>query len=277
MAADTFALESVVHLTSALVDRHSTDIRLEAAMAKMWGTETAWRIVDDALQIRGGRGYETAASQRERAERAVPLERFLRDARINTIFEGSSEIMRLFLAREAIDLHLQKAGPVLDSRLPLWKRTGAAIKAGFFYAGWYPRTCLPLHVGIPKKVHADLRPALEYFQNTSRRLARTLFHAMVRHGPALEKRQLHLSRMVEIGTELFVLAAATLRADLLIRRGYNQYGRKELLSLANYIFKSARLKIRSNFTALKDNLDSETRKLNQFVIDKKLEYLERIP
>ena len=56
-----------------------------------------------------------------------------------------------------------------------------------------------------------------------------------------------------------------------------QYGRKELLSLANYIFKSARLKIRSNFTALKDNLDSETRKLNQFVIDKKLEYLERMP
>jgi alkylation response protein AidB-like acyl-CoA dehydrogenase len=277
MAADTFALESVVHLTSALVDQGDTDIRLEAAMAKMWGTETAWRIVDDAMQIRGGRGYETAASQSERSERPVPLERFMRDARINTIFEGSSEIMRLFLAREALDPHLCKAGAVLDSRLPFWKRLAGGLKAACFYAGWYPSKWLPFNFGIPKKVHESLRPNLKYIQDTSRLLARTLFHAMVRHGPALEKKQLQLSRIVEIGTELFVLTAATLRADLLIRRGHGEYRREELMTLANYILKSSKLKIRANFEAMKDNLDPETGQVSKAVLDDRLKELEELP
>ncbi len=277
MAADTFALESVVSLTSSLVDRKETDIRLEAAMAKMWGTEVAWRIVNDAMQIRGGRGYETAASLRERAETPVPLERFLRDARINTIFEGSSEIMRLFIAREALDPHLQKAGAVLDSRLPAWKRLVASLKAGWFYAGWYPRTWLPMGNRTPPKLLEDLRPCMEYVNSTSRRLARTLFHAMIKNGPRLEKRQLLLSRFVEIGTALFVLSASCLHADILIRKGRDEYEGRDLLTLVRYIHGDVKGRISDRFAAMKENLDPETRDLSKVVLEEGLSHLEDLP
>jgi hypothetical protein len=87
MAAATFAMESMTLLTASLVDRAESDFRLESAICKMLASEWAWKIANDTMQIRGGRGYETVASLAKRGESPDPVERIVRDSRINTIFE----------------------------------------------------------------------------------------------------------------------------------------------------------------------------------------------
>src|SRR6266702_2775052 len=175
MAANTFALEAMTLLAASRVDRDKhADVRLEAAMCKLWGTEKAWDIVNDTMQIRGGRGYETADSLKARGDEPAPVERLFRDSRINAIFEGSSEIMRLFIAREALEPHLKIAAPLLDSRLPLAQRMKAALKAGWFYARWYPKQFLPRFQISNSNSQIDplLRKHLRYAARTSRKLAR---------------------------------------------------------------------------------------------------------
>jgi len=266
MAADIFAMEAMTFYTASLVDRDKkADIRLEAAMCKMWATERTWEIVNDTMQIRGGRGYETAASLAARGETPVPVERWLRDCRINTIFEGSSEILRLFLAREALDPHLQIAGPVLNTQIPTGERIRVALKAGLFYAGWYPRQWWPLSA-IGSGFHPTLARHLRYAAQTSRRLARTLFHAMAWFGPKLEKRQLLLARFVEIGTELFAIAASCTHAQSLET--------DEARVLADYFCENSRLKIEALFRGVHDNRDAEGYHLAQRVLADEFNWLE---
>lgn len=205
MAADIFAVESLTWLTSAMADRGGIDIRLEAAMAKLFCTEALWRTVDAGVQIRGGRGYETADSLLGRGEAPLPMERMLRDARINLIIEGTSEIMRLFIAREALDPHLKAAGVTAVAPRP---NIGKALP---FYTGWYPRTFFPTRlkdIDLPASLSGHLR----YVERASRRLARDLFHMVVRFGPGLQKRQMILGRLVDAGAELFAMAAVLSRA-----------------------------------------------------------------
>src|SRR6476646_3074209 len=157
MAGNTFAMEAITFLTSALVDRKASDLRIETAMCKMWATEMTWKIADDAMQVRGGRGYETAQSLAGRGEQPIAVERFLRDCRVNTIFEGSSEIMRLFIAREALDPHLKVGGAIFNTQLPMTTRVKSMFSSGSFYTRWYPKQWLGGSAGNLDKLHADLR------------------------------------------------------------------------------------------------------------------------
>jgi alkylation response protein AidB-like acyl-CoA dehydrogenase len=251
MAAATFAMESMTMLTASLVDRAKSDFRLESAICKMLGSEWAWKIANDTMQIRGGRGYETAASLRKHGESPDPVERILRDSRINTIFEGSSEIMRLFIAREALDPHLKIGAPVLDQRLPLPVRGSAGMRAAGFYARWYPGTFLPSALGRP--FERRLAHHVRWCASTARQLARRLFHQMLVQGPALEKRQLMLGRFVDIGAQLFAMSATLSRAQAMVERMDPEAS--NALDLAEYFCRSSRFRIAEWFRSLARNAD----------------------
>src|SRR5438477_3220356 len=276
MAANTFAMESMTLYTASLVDRDKkADIRLEAAMCKLWGTEIAWQIVDDTMQIRGGRGYETADSLKARGDDPVPVERFMRDCRINTIFEGSSEIMRLFIAREALDPHLKVSGAALDSRLPMGKRFKAALNAGLFYAGWYPKQWLPMPLSLRTDLPLSpvLKRHLRYATRTARRLARSLFHAMGKHKAKLEREQVLLGRFVDIGTELFAIAATCSRAHSMLQKGSREEN-DALVKLVDYFCCGARLRIDQRFQGLSKNADRKGYRVAQQILSSPAKYLE---
>jgi alkylation response protein AidB-like acyl-CoA dehydrogenase len=271
MAGNVFAMEAMTFLTSALVDRKAADLRIETAMCKMWATETTWRIADDAMQVRGGRGYETAQSLAGRGEEPIAVERFLRDCRINTIFEGSSEIMRLFIAREALDPHLKVGGAIFNTTLPMMTRIKSMLGSGSFYARWYPRQWMPGGAGRIEGLHKTLHQHVDYAARTSKRLARGLFHAMTRFGPKLDREQLLLSRFVGIATELFAISATCSYAEWLLSQGKPQ---DEVLALADYFCRSARLRIDHHFAGTRRNADRRGYQLTQELLGGKHDFLK---
>jgi alkylation response protein AidB-like acyl-CoA dehydrogenase len=272
MAAEVFAMEAVADLASLMADQGRTDIRLEAALAKMWNTEIGWRIVDDTLQIKGGRGYETADSLRRRGERPDPVERMMRDFRINLIFEGSSEIMRLFIAREAVDTHLKLAGDLIDPKAPMARKIRAALRSGAYYAFWYPRLWLG---GSPMRRYGEFGPLathVRFVERSCRRLARSLFHCMIRFGPKLEKRQAVLGRLVEIGAELLAITAACSRARAMVGKDPSNQGPVEL---ADVFACQARRRVEDRFSAVFDNDDVATYAVAQQVLRNQHTWLEQ--
>jgi alkylation response protein AidB-like acyl-CoA dehydrogenase len=260
MAGNVFAMEAMTFLSSALLDRKAGDIRIETAMCKMWATEGTWRIADDAMQVRGGRGYETAQSLAGRGEPPIAVERFLRDCRVNTIFEGSSEIMRLFIAREALDPHLKVGGAIFNTQLPMAERAKAVFTSGKFYAGWYPRQWFSSGAGKIDNLHRDLQKHVDYAARTSKKLARGLFHAMARFGPKLDREQLLLSRFVGIATELFAISATCSFAQYKIDHGESP---DNVLSVTNYFCRSAKIRIDNYFAGTRRNVDKRGYQVTQ--------------
>ncbi|AZK96817.1 MULTISPECIES: acyl-CoA dehydrogenase family protein [Streptomyces] len=265
IAATTFALEAVVDLASQLADEDRNDIRIEAALAKLYGSEMACLMADELVQIRGGRGFETAESLAARGERAVAAEQLLRDLRINRIFEGSTEIMHLLIAREAVDAHLKVAGGLIDPDTSLGDKAKAGAQAGAFYARWLPQLVtgpgrLPTsYQEFHPDGHPDLGTHLRYAERASRRLARATFLGMARWQGRMETKQGFLGRIVDIGAELFAMSAACVRAELL-RGGGAGHGR-EAYQLADAFCRQSRLRVEELFGRLWKNTDDIDRKV----------------
>jgi hypothetical protein len=251
IAASTYGMESMLDLCCLLADDDRNDIRIEAALVKLFASEVAYRLMDELVQLRGGRGYESARSLAARGERPVPAEQILRDLRINRIFEGSTEIMHLFIAREAVDAHLAVAGDIIDPDAGLGRKARAGARAGAFYARWLPT--LTFGRGQVPGAYAEYGPLaghLRYLERASRKLARSTFYAMGRWQGELEHKQGFLGRVVDIGAELFAMAAVCVRAQS------ERETRPEGVELADLFCRQARLRAEALFDGLWDNTDS---------------------
>jgi alkylation response protein AidB-like acyl-CoA dehydrogenase len=253
MAAITFAMESVANLATEMSDRGGYDIRLEAAAAKEWNTCRTWEIVDDTMQIRGGRGYETEQSLLARGEEPVPVERLMRDYRINKIFEGSSEIMHLFMAREAVDKHLQVAGAIIDPEKPLSAKLASLPKMAAFYAWWYPSRWLGWGRWPRYAEFGALATHLRFVERSCRKLARQSFHGMSVYQGRLQNKQAFLFRLVDVANELFAMAATITRAKAMVDAGRPQA--TQARELADLFCRSARRKVGRLFHDLWSNDD----------------------
>jgi alkylation response protein AidB-like acyl-CoA dehydrogenase len=271
-AATTFALESIAHLACMFASDKHYDIRLEAAMCKLYATEKGWEIMDDLVQLRGGRGYETETSLKARGEKSYPAERMLRDIRIHRILEGSTEIMQLFISREVLQPHLKIVMGAMNSKLPLGIRFKSALSAAGTYIRWYPSQWFywPFHA-LRKTFPAPLRKHVLSIEMLSKKLSRTVFHQMVRFGPKLEKKQLNLMRLVWIGTELFCMAAACVRAQSLAKGQFDH----ESVRLADTYCRMGRQRVKTLFRDIWCNTDKHINKLAGEVLDGKHTTLEK--
>ncbi|MDO5752712.1 acyl-CoA dehydrogenase family protein [Arthrobacter sp.] len=273
MAATTFALEAVFELSAALADAGMKDVRIEAALAKLWSSEFSYKCADELVQIRGGRGYESAASLAARGERAVPAEQLLRDLRINRIFEGSTEIMHLLIAREAVDAHLAAAGDLASTTATLAEKGKAAVGASGFYAKWLPK--LVVGKGMDPRSYNDFGPLakhLRFVERESRKLARQTFYAMGRWQGKLEYKQAFLGRIVDIGAELFAISACCSRAEMLRLKDPHQ-GRAAQ-KLADAFACQSRLRVETLFNELWHNTDDTDKALSEELLAGDFVWLE---
>jgi alkylation response protein AidB-like acyl-CoA dehydrogenase len=271
MSAQTFAMQAVADLGCLLVDKGANDVRLEAALAKLYNTELGWKLVNDCFQIRGGRGYETAQSLQARGDRPEPVERMIRDFRINTVVEGSSQIMHLFVAREALDRHVSAAGALLDPRSSIGDKLRSFLGAARFYAVWYPRLWLGWGHAPRFGEYGRLATHVRFLERTSRRLARSIFHCMMLHMARLERRQRLLARLVEIGAELYAMAAACARARQLAG---TDVGAVKAVDMADLFCRGARRRVAELFRGLRANDDTWSYRIAQQVVQGEHEWLE---
>jgi len=272
MAATTFAMESIVRLSTEMTDRGGYDIRLEAAACKEWNTARTWEIVDETMQIRGGRGYETETSLAARGEEPIGVERMMRDYRINKIFEGSSEIMHLFMAREAVDKHLQVAGAMIDPEKSVAEKLSELPKLASFYGSWYPTRWLGWGQWPRYQEFGALAPHLRFCERNTRRLSRQIFHGMLVHQGKLQHKQAFLFRLVDIANELFAMAASVARAHAMEEAGHPEAA--NAAELADLFCRNARRKVVRLFHDLWANDDVRKYKVALKVLDGKHAWLE---
>ncbi|HVW41128.1 MAG TPA: acyl-CoA dehydrogenase family protein [Amycolatopsis sp.] len=267
IAATTYAMDSVQELSGHMSDEGRNDIRIEAALAKLWASEMSCKIADELMQIRGGRGYETAASLAARGERAAGVEQLVRDLRINRIFEGSTEIMHLLIAREAVDAHLAAAGALAEQDADLPAKAKAAARASRFYAKWLPQLVSGKgQVPTSYREFGVLASHLRYVERTARKLARSTFYGMARWQAALEKRQGFLGRVVDIGAELFAMSASCVRAQM--------QDTDSARELADVFCRQAKLRVEELFDSLWDNTDDADVELTRRILDGRYTWLE---
>jgi alkylation response protein AidB-like acyl-CoA dehydrogenase len=273
IAGSAFGLEAMLDVGSRLADDKKNDFRIEAAILKLYASEIGWQITDELMQIRGGRGYETAESLKARGEKAVPVEQVMRDMRINRIFEGSTEIMHLLIAREAVDQHLSVAGDILDPDTEIKDKAKSAVAAGAFYGKWLPQLAAGKGQNPSSyEEFGDLAKHVRFAERASRKLARSTFYGMSRWQAGLEKRQAWLGRIVDIGAELFAISSAVVYANTLAQEQPERA--EQARELADLFCTQARRRANNLFRDLWQNDDDENHEAALKVLDGRYTLIE---
>ncbi|WP_022940447.1 acyl-CoA dehydrogenase family protein [Psychromonas hadalis] len=271
IASSTFAMEAITYLTSHMADDPKLDLRIEAAMAKLFCSELAWQVVDTTMQLRGGRGYEKASSLKARGEKPYPIERLMRDCRINRIIEGTTDIMKLFLAREAMDPHLKVAANLLKKNVPVDEKIKAGVKLAAFYSRWYPTQWVNSTLWSSHPELGKLAKHISFVEMTAHKLARTIFHYIGLYQDRLERKQHILGLLMEIGTELFAISATCSFAQSKLDANPTDLTPQYL---ADVFCLNSKRKINQLFNELTDNDVHKENKLAKSILNGEMKWLE---
>lgn len=249
MAADTYAADSMVYLTTALADRKDIDYSLESAACKIFVSDTLWHIVNEAMQIAGGIGYS----------REYPYEQAMRDARINLIFEGTNEILRAFIALAGMEgpgEYLKKIGKALRDPIK-----GFGLLTGYA-ASKVKDTVAHDHL---THVHAKLQNAVERFNESAKGLHQATEQALIKHGKGIILKQFDQRRLADVVIDTYAMVAVIARVDTLLKK--NHAGVEQDLLLANTFVEDAWRRTRRNLRQMDKNLDGERKKIAEMIYD----------
>jgi alkylation response protein AidB-like acyl-CoA dehydrogenase len=250
MVVDCYAAESAVTLVAALSDGRHDDYAVEAAIAKVFATEALWRSADEALQIAGGSGFM----------RELPYERILRDSRINRIFEGTNDILRLFIALTALNDVGQGLRELAENVKGIFDEP---IK-GFGLLRDYGRRHVEWRTGygapVLDKCALELRAEAEHFEELSRQLAAMGDRLLRKHGKQIVERQFAMRRMADVMIDLFVLAATLSRVTASIQRRGADVAAPEI-EIAQVLGGQVRGRVTRNFRKIDSNDDEAIKAL----------------
>ncbi len=252
MAANLFAMEALASLVWRMADQKTYDIRIEAAIAKIFCSEQTIHFLKDAQTIFGGMGYETADSKRLRGEPAFIMEQLVRDAEMYRIGEGATDVLRPFVAREGLNPHLERGRTYFEEERKAGRRAIEFLKLIRYYVPWYLRQWKrqPLPPRAEAR-HARVRPKLLFVERAGRRLARAILYAMAIHREGLRDDQGRQNRIEMVGEDLLTVAATALHAEALER----VHGHGEAWDLADEFSRHATQRIQANIAQIVRNDD----------------------
>lgn len=267
MAARTFALEAIMAACGIWADQKG-DVRLESAASKILGSEWHWDAVHDAFQIRGGRAFADPKSQTMIDGRRAPLARMLRDARINLIWEGTSEILRVWLGREGLDEY-KKLGEQITTGTLIQKFAGLSA-----FTSRYINSMIPKRFALQPYKGTPFCDEMAFVETAARDLAHAAMHVIVKHREKLQVKQLVIKDLVDFSLELFAISSLAWYASLpeIQKRPLSR-------ELATFFFHEARSALYPPHyslekRALENTTDSDVYEIVKQILDGKADWLE---
>ncbi|MBI2628326.1 MAG: acyl-CoA dehydrogenase family protein [Candidatus Niyogibacteria bacterium] len=260
----TFAMEAITDYAAGLADRKQ-DCRLEAAICKVIASEWGWKIMDDAMQLRGGRGYESFESLAPR-EQAPSIDQMFTDNRPNRIFEGSTQILSQYVIREGLDNYLKRGEPFLDKG-NLVEKISAVI--GFAWQYFKLSFSSRLPDNLPRQVRSDFK----FVEKNARKLARAIIIYSAKHRDQMVNKQLMIDRLFWIAAELFLMAAVWSFA--LKKQFFDSNYSDPVMELAKAYCRAAKRRIKHYFASLRDNDDASAKIIAKNLLNNRYDFIQK--